>query len=1192
MNSREQSHKEGATTIISQPLATSHLLVFSEKSPASLSARLTVAEQSLRATHRIPEFSRQLANTYTPVVPGYVCALIVQSDEDRNSLFSQLTLAKSKIQDGSQYISHKQGIYFSGLIKRAVVAWLFPGQGSQQVGMLGTIRRVFPDSEEMWQRASGELQDELPKPLSQFVYPEGDDEQETHQVALTQTSIAQPALGVASIVVTKFLQALNVPMNFACGHSYGELSALSAAGSIDFRDLVRISRERGLAMTEAVADSSGGMLAISANRTAVEAILSKSKSSNEAVIANINSVNQTTIAGRDGDIEEIAFLCKEDGIGSRKLRVSAPFHSPLMQPAQKRFAERLRAFEFKTPKIPVLSNIDTQPYDKLTDISRKLTDHVTSPVDFVGTIQALEEMGVNTFVEVGPGNVTTSLAKASSSNSQALFITPASEKDGFRGLLTAIAQLAIGGIELDLSVLFSEVSMEATKRPVSSDLESLLASHEKLMTQMLEVHREVMLAYLGSPISLTENPDHERNDRPEGQKELLEVVNEPVGNADELPALVIHVISEKTGYPINMLNEESRLEDELAIDSIKLLEIFTALLELPQLQHFAGDATVEELVLGSTTIQEICNQLSNQDVSVIESDQKDKNTEAVCLESISQCTGYEHSDLSPDLSFEDDLAIDSIKKVEILQKIQDEIQELLVSEDQHAELMASESIADLIELVDNFFQEPDDSVFAQEKKLTRSIPEYRVTLPSESKRMQPPANLIFLATETKSQQTTAQQIAQQIEAPFLVVNPCSTEFSQIMADHFSKTPDQFSKIINCVNHNQGLAAAGNLWLDIAHATHAFKSQIQQIIHLNPIGSNRNKEVPNQFNTAAGFLKSLSKEWSTTGFQVISYTENIPLKSVIERLIECIKAKGDSEIWLTTDGLKQRHLVPTHIETTTPSINLNNEDHLVCFGAARGITASTTLALMDKIPCKVTVVGSTVLEDIDQFGKFESESDLRDHFITEMNDAAPSAIEARVNSILKQREIHANLKRFSDTCSSAQYLTADSKNRKQLETVLQRAESSFGNITGIIHGAGIVEDKLIQDKSPQSFSRVVSTKTALLPVLDHLLDSTHLKLVALFSSTAAVHGSRGQCDYALANEMLNTWAQSRNEHTDCRIVAICWGPWEGAGMVNPILAREFERRGVGLIPPSIGNAAFVNEICYGSPECAEVVLEMC
>lgn len=188
-----------------------------------------------------------------------------------------------------------------------------------------------------------------------------------------------------------------------------------------------------------------------------------------------------------------------------------------------------------------------------------------------------------------------------------------------------------------------------------------------------------------------------------------------------------------------------------------------------------------------------------------------------------------------------------------------------------------------------------------------------------------------------------------------------------------------------------------------------------------------------------------------------------------------------------------------------------------------------------------------------------------------------------------REIMKNLERIKVAGARAAYFKVDVRSETQIAALLKTVRAQYGPISGILHGAGVVEDRLIVDKTPEQVGRVLETK---IRGLQLLLDATRndpLRYLVLFSSVAARFGNQGQADYAMANEVMNKIARVEAAgRPDCRTIAINWGPWEG-GMVTESLKREFEKRGIHLIPLEAGARCLVKEMTRVTPSPTEIVI---
>ncbi len=202
---------------------------------------------------------------------------------------------------------------------------------------------------------------------------------------------------------------------------------------------------------------------------------------------------------------------------------------------------------------------------------------------------------------------------------------------------------------------------------------------------------------------------------------------------------------------------------------------------------------------------------------------------------------------------------------------------------------------------------------------------------------------------------------------------------------------------------------------------------------------------------------------------------------------------------------------------------------------------------------------------------------------------PAEIRARARAVLAAREVRATLSRLEEAGSPVRYLTVDVRDGEALASALREVREAWGPVTGIVHGAGVLADKRISDKTDEQFDRVMTTKTDGLRALLAATADDPVETICLFSSVAGVFGNAGQCDYAMANAVLDHVASAeRARRPDCRVRSIAWGPWHG-GMVTPALAERFHRSGVELIPLERGAAAFTTELDAAARDSRIVVM---
>lgn len=288
------------------------------------------------------------------------------------------------------------------------VAFIFPGQGSQSVGMGKALADAFPEAKAIFDAADEALKEKL----SEKCFSGPDD-------ALKQTANTQPAILVTSVAAhAVFAQRFATAPAFVAGHSLGEYSALVAAGAVSLADAVRAVRARGTFMQEAVPTGVGAMAAVlGLPPQTVKEVCARAAEGQVVEPANFNEPSQTVIAGHAAAVERAFAMLKEAGAKRvLPLPVSAPFHCSLMQPVVPRLGSVLKAISFRAPQVPVVSNVEANANSEAGRIVDLLLKQVTSSVRWTESVQFLEQQGVSKVVELGPGRVLCGLVKRIAKN--------------------------------------------------------------------------------------------------------------------------------------------------------------------------------------------------------------------------------------------------------------------------------------------------------------------------------------------------------------------------------------------------------------------------------------------------------------------------------------------------------------------------------------------------------------------------------------------------------------------------------------------------------------------------------------------------------------------------------------------------------------------------------------------------------
>ncbi|PLZ27918.1 SDR family NAD(P)-dependent oxidoreductase [Fischerella thermalis] len=346
----------------------------------------------------------------------------------------------------------------------------------------------------------------------------------------------------------------------------------------------------------------------------------------------------------------------------------------------------------------------------------------------------------------------------------------------------------------------------------------------------------------------------------------------------------------------------------------------------------------------------------------------------------------------------------------------------------------------------------------------------------------------------------------------------------------------------------------------------------------------------------GFLKTLVTEWPGVRAKAIDFDNSLSPVSIAEQIVKELLSSGRLEV-----GYPQGQR--TIFQTVTAKLARENQpapltptrDWVVLVtGGARGITAEIVNDLAQS-GLKLVITGRAaepVAETTDTAG-IEDITVLRRVLLqrarTQGLTPTPMQIERQLQDLLRDRAIANNLQQFRQAGAQVEYVAVDVRNAEEFGAAINSIYTRYGRLDAVIHGAGIIEDKLIADKNFASLERVFDTKADSTFLLCRYLKPESLKLLVLFSSVAGRYGNRGQSDYAAANEVMNrfAWHMARS-WSNTRVVAINWGPWDTTGMASEEVKRQFRERGIVPIPLSAGRHFFLEELHYGRKGETEIV----
>ena len=348
---------------------------------------------------------------------------------------------------------------------------------------------------------------------------------------------------------------------------------------------------------------------------------------------------------------------------------------------------------------------------------------------------------------------------------------------------------------------------------------------------------------------------------------------------------------------------------------------------------------------------------------------------------------------------------------------------------------------------------------------------------------------------------------------------------------------------------------------------------------------------------AGLIKTMYHEWPEVKCRVIHMDLNKTHSILSEQLIQEIATK-DNAFEVGYEGLKRFKYLPRLSnlrQDTVPRIQIQKDWVIMITGGAIGITAEVAYEFAVKYQPTLVLIGRSAFPDKEspETTELASPDMIKRALINKLSTGgttpSPTQVETAYMRLLKDREIRQNIAKMQAAGAKVEYFQADVRDEQSFGGLIDNIYRSFGRLDGIVHGAGIIEDKLLEDKKPDSFDRVFDTKTDSAFILSRKIRGESLEFAVFFTSITGTFGNRGQTDYAAANEIVNELAVLLDRKWKGRIVAINWGPWKKTGMVTPDVERQFRERGVQLITLPAGRHKVDEELRYGSKGDVKIII---
>jgi acyl transferase domain-containing protein/NAD(P)-dependent dehydrogenase (short-subunit alcohol dehydrogenase family)/acyl carrier protein len=1501
----------------------------------AVTSSLNLLSANLTAGNRQPlrQMAAQAAQRLSNPKSGVRLAVVARSHDD---LAAKLSKAKDLLASANSATADaKAGIFIAPAgVAAPKLAFLYPGQGSQQPNMLRDLAVHFPEFRTALERADHVLAGRFAKKLSDFIYPAPvfDAAEEKRQMAeITATAVAQPALGAVEIALTRLLGRLGVSPDMTAGHSYGEYTALAAAGVITEDTLFELSERRGNAIEEATRGGDAGtMAAVLAEAAQVERALN---GASNITIANYNSPKQTIIAGTKQDVAAAIEKLSEQKLAAKAIPVACAFHSPLMAPARERLAAVLDRQTYSSPKAQVFSNTLAAPYpEEGAEIAALLASHLVKPVRFVEQVRAMHDAGARVFVEVGPKNVLSNLAKQNLEGREAVILqTDSTERRGLEQLLAVLGHLWTLGVPVEMDELLRgrvEKTLTAptrapqwmvngagtyavsappqAKKPVRlvdpatikpeirtvevvkevvrnvavaggaaplADAGNVIVEYQRMMQQFLQSQTAIMQSFLGgapaqfaaaplptvtpqpvavvapptpviappvvaapapvtaasAPVIAAPAPVTAASASRNMEKELVAIVSErtgypadmldldasieadlgidsikrvevlsafqrscseaeqkqvqgmmekltsartlreiagklsiispsapalepaaPVVAAQKAPARnalkeLVAIVSDRTGYPPDMLDVNAAIEADLGIDSIKRVEILSAFqrtcseaeqkLVQGMMEKLTSARTLNEMaarlaeigpadaqpaaaVVSSPVqsaaardvLQEILGIVSDRTgyppemldvnaaieadlgidsikrVEILSAFQRtcseaeqtqvqgvmEKLTSARTLSEIAQQlgpifaagsaavqpvptptatpapapkrdtlgavvaivsdrTGYPTDMLDVDAGIESDLGIDSIKRVEILSAFQRTLDEASQQRVQGSmeKLTSARTLREISERLNGALNGGALSGVVVQTGPQESVARFTLTTVPRPRAAAPksfPGRVVLMTDDENGIASAVAESMQSAGDRVLLVrhSPGSTIHAEGVYATDLTDPAQVETMMGAVRGTYGSIGAIVHLLPLATAKPfeqlaftEWRDQVRQDVRslyllakyseadlkragkakgaLLAVVTGRGGEfglVPSAHHAAthfaaADFVKTLALEFDDVLCKVIDVDPSDPVAILRQKLAEELAAYEDV-LQVGLPGDLRLSVAPCVTPLPAGPLHEIDADSVILLtGGARGITAGIAKTLAERAKPTLILAAASPLPPAEdpRTAAIADPPKLKAALLEGLRASGkmvkPAEVEAAYSRLMKNREIQRNLAELTALGSKVEYHAVDVRDESAFGALIDGLYARLGRIDVVIHGAGVIEDKLIKDKTPESFDRVVHTKTDSSFVLTRKLRPRETKCLILMSSITAAFGNRGQADYAAANGAMNGIASLLATLWPGRVVAMNWGPWDQGGMVSDDVRRQFLAQGIELIVPAEGDEAVMRELALTS-----------
>ena len=1024
-----------------------------------------------------------------------------------------------------------------GIATEGAVASLFTGQGSQYTNMFDEVATNWPPMRAAVTAMDRATKRQLGALVSSKLYRRDayGDEAKEEQEPLTATEWSQAATTACSAGLYDIFAAAGLRSDFAAGHSLGEFGALRAAGCVDNETLCDLVAIRGDIMRQPSPSSAQEAMTVVIGPSACDVQVEHP----DVVVANYNSSTQVVLSGHRAGIEAEEARLRDRGFRVVRLEsVSGAFHSKYMRDKATAFDARMRQTMMQPSRTTkVFSNVTALEYPASPDQCKALfTRHMHSPVRFRDQVCHMYDAGARVFVEFGPRGVLSKFVHDILDDKPDVHVVPvhaSAKKSSERQLRLAAAQLTAIGVPL------RNFDPWAAPLPIPMPRRG-----EIQLSACTYVSKKTL-----------RNRDQALND----------------------------------GYQVQYDSGESKTDQAT---------IATQAAEISVLRHQLTEAT-QAL---SAAAPVAAPAAASADVMA--------NATQTVMSVIAEKTGYEDDMVTADLNLEDDLGIDSIKRVEILSDVQERLS-LTVTDT--AALAATRTVGDVIQFMEGELAATAwPAAIAVSGGADTGTPiDWGVTVSRVGRRAWEGRERVVVDYTRVKVLVVGTAWCASVEK-VLREQGCRVRWVRSAAEVDVAADGDACGVVCCVGHGEAGASgvgvkdvfllAGKLGKRMNAGHEGLRPFFVTVARTGGGDMSGAALLAGaEQRSLAGLVKTLDLEWEHVYCRAMDCgdADDCRIGEMVWDEIHCPDAR-EREVAYTGSGTgagsrgerEAMDVVPVVLRESH-ECTVSGDEHFLVTGGARGITPHCLEALARRVRhvggsatgCRFTLVGRSEVQAAPAWAAGKNSDALRAaalaHLKASGERVSPKVHKALVARVVAGRDIRGTLETLRAAGATVAYEVCDITSPESVRALGRRVGAS--GVTSLIHASGVIRDKRIENKTGADFDLVYGTKVVGLRHVMETFFSAHApRHLVMFSSIASVQGNIGQADYAMANEVLNSFAAAYGRaHPETRAHALCFGPWE-SGMVTPALKAMFQERGIEIISRAEGGSLVAHLISATEP----------